>query len=186
VFAQEKGLSLRYARGLLRVDRGEEQNLRLALPVRAFKAGPVPDGMLAALGVSEVIESGMAANQDFLLRLPDGSDLSQIRVDFAALKATVAPGGCIGVIVTTKGPSSCDFSSRFFAPWIGIDEDPVTGAAHASLGPFWSSRLGKTRMQAWQRSARQGRLGVDIVPDQGVVLEGIARTFLEGHLGQRC
>ena len=84
------------------------------------------------------------------------------------------------VIVTAPGDSS-DFSSRMFAPRIGIPEDPVTGAIHCSLIPFWAERLGKTEMFARQVSARGGELYCELAGDR-VKIGGNAVTFLKGEI----
>ena len=85
-----------------------------------------------------------------------------------------------GVIVTAPG-KQVDFVSRFFAPQIGIDEDPVTGSAHCTLVPYWSARLGRTSLRARQVSARGGEL---LCEDRGdrVVLAGHAVLYLEGSM----
>jgi predicted PhzF superfamily epimerase YddE/YHI9 len=86
-----------------------------------------------------------------------------------------------GIIVTAPGDSrKVDFVSRFFAPSVGIDEDPVTGSSHCILAPYWSVRLGKNRMEARQISARGGRVVCEIRGDR-VWLEGVAVTYLRGE-----
>ena len=87
-----------------------------------------------------------------------------------------------GVMVTSRAESGeFDFVSRFFGPGLGIDEDPVTGAAHCCLAPYWSQKLGKTEMLAYQASARGG---VVKVTDRGdrVLLGGQAVTVFRGEL----
>ena len=87
-----------------------------------------------------------------------------------------------GVIVTAKGSTGgCDFVSRFFAPALGIDEDPVTGSAHCTLGPYWGNKLGKERMLAYQASARGGEMYV-VPGGERVFLSGRAITVLRGEL----
>jgi len=87
-----------------------------------------------------------------------------------------------GVMVTSLAASTeFDFVSRFFAPASGIDEDPVTGSSHCCLGLFWSKRLGKTELLAYQASARGGTVRVRIAGDR-VVLGGRAVTVLRGEL----
>ena len=76
-----------------------------------------------------------------------------------------------------------DFISRFFAPAAGIDEDPVTGSSHCCLGPYWSARLGKRTMTAYQASKRGGVLHVTVEGDR-VILGGSAVTILQGELFQ--
>jgi PhzF family phenazine biosynthesis protein len=104
-----------------------------------------------------------------------------------------------GVIVTTaaneallrlqappaSGDSALDFASRFFAPQLGIPEDPVTGSAHCALAPFWAKRLGKTTLRAFQASARGGLLHLQLSGEgEGgrVQIGGEAVTVMEGRL----
>jgi predicted PhzF superfamily epimerase YddE/YHI9 len=87
-----------------------------------------------------------------------------------------------GVIVTSEGHAPYDFVSRFFAPWLGIDEDPVTGAAHTVLGPYWSKVLGKNEMLAYQASQRGGELTVKVLSHDRVELIGNAVIISKGEL----
>jgi PhzF family phenazine biosynthesis protein len=84
------------------------------------------------------------------------------------------------VIVTAPG-SDVDFVSRFFAPQVGIDEDPVTGSSHCTLVPYWSARLGKTTLRARQVSPRGGELLCELLGDR-VIMEGDAAPYLEGTI----
>lgn len=72
--------------------------------------------------------------------------------------------------------------SRFFAPWAGLDEDPVTGSAHSVLGAYFAEKTGETTMQACQVSARQGNLTVKVEGKDTVVLSSHATTIMEGTL----
>jgi len=87
-----------------------------------------------------------------------------------------------GVIVTARSATpEFDFISRFFAPGSGIDEDPVTGSAHCCLGPYWSKRLGRTEMVAFQASPRGGVVRIRCAGNR-VILGGQAVTVLRGVL----
>ena len=86
-----------------------------------------------------------------------------------------------GVIITAPGAGEVDFVSRFFAPGDGIPEDPVTGSAHCTLIPYWSKRLGRTRLAARQISARGGELSCELAGDR-VRIGGRAVTYLQGEL----
>jgi len=90
-----------------------------------------------------------------------------------------------GVIVTARGADAgngdYDFTSRFFAPQSGVDEDPVTGSAHCCLGPFWSARLGKSELVGYQASKRGGVVRVKPTGNR-VILAGQAVTILRGEL----
>lgn len=87
-----------------------------------------------------------------------------------------------GVIVTSSGYPSYDFISRYFAPWVGINEDPVTGAAHTVLTPYWSKILNKKQLSAYQASARGGKLIVRQNESGRVDLIGNAVIVLKGEL----
>ncbi|KAJ2418738.1 hypothetical protein GGF41_004927 [Coemansia sp. RSA 2531] len=89
----------------------------------------------------------------------------------------------IGVIATAKSADH-DFCSRFFAPWCGINEDPVTGSAHTVLGPFWQQKLGKTRFKAYQCSKRGGEIGVQLECNdhKDVDIDGYAVTVVSGTI----
>jgi predicted PhzF superfamily epimerase YddE/YHI9 len=85
-----------------------------------------------------------------------------------------------GIILTARASTpDYDFVSRFFAPRLGINEDPVTGSAHCMLGPFWRGRLGKDEFTAYQASARGGTLKVRVAGDR-VYLTGRAVTICSG------
>lgn len=103
-------------------------------------------------------------------------DIRAIKPDMTA----VAKLPVYGLIVTAPG-SDCDFVSRFFAPQSGVPEDPVTGSAHCTLIPYWSKRLGKTRLHARQLSARGGELWCE---DRGerVTIAGFAASYLKGTI----
>lgn len=86
----------------------------------------------------------------------------------------------LGLCITAPGERT-DFVSRFFAPGAGIDEDPVTGSIHATLAPFWGERLGKSRLSAFQASARGGRLDCELA-DPRVLITGRALTFMRAEI----
>ncbi|WP_282606715.1 PhzF family phenazine biosynthesis protein [Pelagibius sp. Alg239-R121] len=116
----------------------------------------------------------------------DGMDLMAIVKDEEAVRglkpdmAKIAGLETRGVIVTAEG-TECDFVSRFFAPKHGIPEDPVTGSAHCLLTPYWSERLGKTKMTARQISARGGELIVELKGDR-VLISGRAAPYMIGTI----
>jgi predicted PhzF superfamily epimerase YddE/YHI9 len=95
--------------------------------------------------------------------------------EFGALKKI-----CDKLIITARGSGETDFVSRFFAPGLGIDEDPVTGSAHSQLIPFWSRRLDKRQLNARQLSGRGGHLVCEQLNDERVLMKGQAVFYLEG------
>jgi PhzF family phenazine biosynthesis protein len=147
----------------------------LALSLPAYDAVPAAgDAIVAALGVAarEVLFS--RASQNLLVRVESEEELVAAKPSFAALREADTPDGVLGVIVTAEGATSegalaPHFVSRYFAPWVGIDEDPVTGSAHAVLGPYWAARLGRKKLLAAQRSARGGEIGVEVAEGRVIV-----------------
>jgi PhzF family phenazine biosynthesis protein len=113
---------------------------------------------------------------DYLLLLDSEKTIAELNPDFNQL----AKIPCRGVMVTSAS-ANYDFVSRFFAPQVGIEEDPVTGSAHCCLGPFWASRLQKMEMTAFQASSRGGVVKVQLRNDR-VLLSGEAVTVFKGDL----
>ncbi len=117
---------------------------------------------------------------DLLVEVDSEKTLRQLRPNFNLLKKLPVRG----VIVTCVSDSpEYDFVSRFFAPALGVDEDPVTGSAHCCLGPYWAGKLGKTELVAYQASERGGVVRVRVGEDgDRVGLGGEAVTVLKGEL----
>lgn len=133
-----------------------------------------PEGLLQAIGKKPLeIWKGRT---DYLLLYGSQEDIEEIRPDFGALKAVHARG----IMVTAAG-YEYDFVSRFFAPAVGVNEDPVTGSAHTTLTPFWAHRLNQLSMEAFQLSARGGFLKCTLSGDR-VLISGKATTYLIGEI----
>lgn len=120
--------------------------------------------------------------RDMLIVLEDEEALRNLKPNFDRMKSLRTSERMQGIIVTSKGHAPYDFVSRYFAPWVGIDEDPVTGAAHTVLGPFWSEILRKKEMRAYQASERGGELTVKILAPNRVGLIGNAVIVSKGEL----
>jgi PhzF family phenazine biosynthesis protein len=112
------------------------------------------------------------------VELPSETEVRNLKPDHSVLRQLPVRG----VIVTSRaGKGPYDFVSRFFAPAVGVDEDPVTGSAHCCLTPFWAQRLGKNEMNAFQASPRGGAVRVRLDGDR-VKLAGHAVTVFRGEL----
>ena len=159
----------------------EEQASPPAGLIEALKVDlpKVPD--LPAMDLREVRLSVLyvGKNQfDYLVELDSDDTVRKLNPDFSKLKGVEARG----VIVTARSSNpEFDFVSRFFAPAVGINEDPVTGSAHCCLGPYWMKKLGKSRLRAFQASSRGGILEIELVKDR-VLLRGKAVIVFEGKL----
>jgi PhzF family phenazine biosynthesis protein len=154
-------------------------SIELDFPAEPPSPCPAPEGLLDALGVSA---SWVGRNRlDFLVEAEDASRVRALSPDFPRVAAACA--GSRGVMVTAPSDDPrFDFVSRFFAPSVGLDEDPATGSAHCCLGPYWAERLGKKELRAFQASARGGRMGVVVGEDGRVRLRGEAVTVFRGDL----
>jgi PhzF family phenazine biosynthesis protein len=138
-------------------------------------AGP-PANLLKSLGVKPVYIGRNVF--DYLLLLENEEAVRAVSPDFALLRTV----DLRGVIVTAPSTDPAfDFVSRFFAPKVGVDEDPVTGSAHCALAPFWAKRLGRKELVGRQVSARGGVVHVRDAGDR-VFLAGRAVTILRGEL----
>jgi PhzF family phenazine biosynthesis protein len=161
--------------GELRAMRGEG-GVTLDFPASPLSPVEVDVAVCDALGAiaSEAMQVGEKSNRLALYVYEFQEDVAGLAPDFRALVA--ATGDCI--IATAPG-DECDFVSRFFAPSVGIDEDPVTGSAHCALVPYWSSRLHLDRLEARQISARGGQLTCELRGER-VLMTGRAVTFMQG------
>jgi PhzF family phenazine biosynthesis protein len=145
----------------------------LALPAWTPSPKPLP-AIVAGLGVSSVVETLWHPHRYALVVLEDAAAIRALAPDFRALAAE----GDVLTIVTAPGDDT-DIISRAFAPGGGVNEDPVTGSAHAVMVPYWAKRLGRDRFTAWQASKRGGHLTCRLDGDR-VVLGGRCVTVIEG------
>ncbi|MBS3819092.1 PhzF family phenazine biosynthesis protein [bacterium] len=135
------------------------------------------------MGIQEVEEAAYSEKvKKLLLCLPGEEKVKNLQPDFKKMMKANSDEEIKGVIVTSQSDSSYDFISRFFPPWMGIEEDPVTGAAHTVLGPYWSSRLGKKEMKAFQASSRGGEMTVRLISSERVELVGKVVTVIKGKI----
>ncbi|HEY0269638.1 MAG TPA: PhzF family phenazine biosynthesis protein [Sphingomonas sp.] len=159
--------------GILEVAR-DGGGYALTLPAWTPAPTPLPE-LIAALGLDSVVETLWHPRRYGVVVVADAATVRAVAPDFRALAAQ----GDVLTIVTAPGDDS-DIVSRAFAPGGGIDEDPVTGSAHAVVVPYWAGRLGRDRFTAVQASARGGRLGCRLDGDR-VILSARCVTVLEGH-----
>ncbi len=159
--------------GPLRVRR-EGALLVLDFPAHVPEPAPTPAGLVEAMGLAPL--ELWRAGDDYLLLYASETEVRGLAPDFARLGAVDARG----VIATAPG-SGVDFVSRFFAPRVGVPEDPVTGSAHTRLTPYWASRLGKGELTARQVSKRGGWLQCRLRGDR-VEIAGRAVLYLTGTI----
>jgi PhzF family phenazine biosynthesis protein len=165
-------ISFQSRSGPLRVVR-EEGLLSMDFPSQTPRSCSPPKELLDGLG-AEPLEA--LCSEDYFIVFENERDVRGLRPDMGILKRL----DLRGVIVSAPGDEA-DFVSRFFAPALGIDEDPVTGSAHCALTPYWSRRLGKDDLRAYQVSRRGGEL---FCADRGdrVIISGRAVRYMEGSI----
>ena len=149
--------------------------IELDFPLTPAEPAAPPPGLIESLGVSPRFVG--RSRFDYLIEVDDERVVSQAKPDFATLRGVSTRG----VMVTARSADpKYDFVSRFFAPAVGINEDPATGSAHCCLAPFWQARLGKTTLLARQLSSRGATIKVRLEGDR-VKLAGQAVTMMKGE-----
>jgi PhzF family phenazine biosynthesis protein len=155
-----------------RLNVKKDKNLvTLDFPAASYQQVTKPEILVKSLDkdFSEVYQS-----VDYMAVFDSEEDILELKPDFQLLSLLETRG----VIVTAKG-KDVDFVSRFFAPAVGINEDPVTGSSHTFLAPYWAGKLGKTELTARQLSERRGLLFCKYLGDR-VEISGTAVTFMTG------
>jgi PhzF family phenazine biosynthesis protein len=162
--------------GLLTARRAGEW-IELDFPAKPILDAPAPDGLAEALGVEPVYVG--RSHFDVLVEVASEAGVRALKPDLGRLAGVEARG----VIVTARadGGAGYDFVSRFFAPRVGVAEDPVTGSAHCVLAPYWASKLGRDELVGFQASRRGGTVRVRAAGER-VHLGGRAITVLRGEL----
>ena len=148
--------------------------IELNFPARPPAPVEVP-GLAEALGVKPLAQ--YQDEDDYMVVVASEAELRSMKPDFAAVKELPVRG----VIVTTRSTTQgFDFISRFFAPAVGVNEDPVTGSAHCCLTPYWSGKLNKNELTAFQASKRGGVIHVRLEGER-VVLAGQETTIFNAQ-----
>lgn len=158
----------------------EQEYIWLDFPIRNFSEYKIDKEILEALNIDSYINSVISKeSQTLLIEL---NNISEIKPDFENL-AKINIQNIEAVIITEKSNDIYDFKSRYFTPWHGINEDPVTGSAHCLLSNYWSNKLNKNEMLAYQNSKRGGELKLIINKESNrVLIGGEAVMTLKGEL----
>jgi PhzF family phenazine biosynthesis protein len=175
--------------GVLTVERSADGRHRMAMPAGRVESLPAPQGFGSALG--DALGVGPPSEIHFAPRGAGGTPaplgvwretaIRAMRYS-GSLADVLSQAGASALLATAQSNGTpYDFVSRFFAPGVGVPEDPVTGSMHATLTPFWAKRLGKKELRAYQASARGGDL---LCTDEGdaVILSGPCALYLRGEI----
>ncbi|MEA5466766.1 PhzF family phenazine biosynthesis protein [Leptothoe sp. PORK10 BA2] len=150
--------------------------LRMNFPAQPVYDAPISPAIVMAINHADIVH-GARNDTNYLVELRSHQAVINLTPDFAK----IAELPYQGVIVTSAGEAPYDFISRYFVPAMGIPEDPVTGASHCSLAPYWQAKLGKDKMLAYQASARGGELHLECTPER-IYISGQAVTVMKGEL----
>lgn len=160
--------------GRLSVDKIAERYV-LDAPVSKAVPADITPAMREAFPVP--LEAAFSAGNNLYVVFTNAEDISTIEPEMSK----IIPLSNHGVGITARDVGEFDCISRFFVPAEGIDEDPVTGSAHAAIGPYWEARLGKTKLKAYQASARGGILWLDVGQDR-LTISGHAVTYMKAEM----
>jgi PhzF family phenazine biosynthesis protein len=152
--------------------------IELDFPVNLSETTEIPEILATALDVP--LKTVVKNSLGYLVEVESASIIGNLQPNFSLLKTL--PISNVVVTSVADKESKYDFISRFFAPGLGIDEDPVTGAAHCCLAPFWRNKLGKNELLAYQASARGGVVKVNYDGGDRVLLQGQAVTIMRGAI----
>lgn len=158
-----------------------KNQISMVFPVYETHPTEVPPALLAALGIKTIRNAEFnEETQILLLEIDHTSELSTLKPNFSALQQS--HNSINGVLVTAASSTDeYDFHSRYFWPWSGTNEDPVTGGTHTFLTKYWAQRLGKTKMKSFQSSQRSGFMDVEL-SDGNLIISSQAVIVLEGQL----
>lgn len=157
----------------------KNRRLQMDFPATPAAHCELPAALPKSLGLTLILWSGKN-EVDYLIEAGSEKEVVGLQPDFRQLAAITQRG----VIVTARSDrQEIDFISRFFAPAIGIDEDPVTGSAHCTLGPYWTNKLNKSVFTAYQASRRCGIVRVEVKGNR-ILLGGTAVTIFSARLSE--
>ncbi len=147
-----------------------------------LKEYPVTNELLSSLGITEYVSAGLIEELETLvIEVDDPSVVRKLRPDYEAMMKS--DNKIVEVVVTSISDDiKYDYLLRSFCPWIGIDEDPVTGSVQAALGGFWKEKLGKNPLSVFQASERTGQLSVFVTEKNTVTIKSDALIVLRGEL----
>ncbi|NJB69967.1 PhzF family phenazine biosynthesis protein [Saonia flava] len=164
------------------VTKKEDDFIAMEFPTYGTTPANAPQELLEALGIDEIVNAEYNKENNILLvEIADPQLLVDLTPDFVALKKST--NSISGVLVTSHSNNpEYDFQSRYFWPWVGTNEDPVTGATHTFLAPYWGKRKNLTKMKSFQASKRTGFMELQLLENGNLIIKGKAVSILEGSL----
>ena len=165
------------------ISKKEKENITLDFPIDDFLNFEISEDILKAMGIKSYIKAIIGKNtRKLVIELNSEEEVTNLKPNFDKLNQLEFSTNVKGIGITSKGSRKYDFISRFFNPWAGINEDPVTGSVHTILANYWNSKLNKTEMLAYQSSNRGGEISIELLENNRVKLSGKAIIVLQGEL----
>ncbi|MDN5319579.1 MAG: hypothetical protein PWR00_1542 [Thermovirga sp.] len=163
--------------------RFKGKEITLDFPINPPEEVAPPEDILTALNIESYIRCSISEQAEMLLiQVEDEGIVRALKPDFMKMLQGNKKGLNFQGIIVTAASKNYDFVSRYFGPWEGLNEDPVTGSAHTVLAPFWAQILGKNSFLAYQASKRGGKLKVKIKDESRVEITGEGKIVLKGRI----
>jgi PhzF family phenazine biosynthesis protein len=182
IFPEMQKIHFENIQGLDLIIKKDGEAIEMEFPVYDTVPQDTPEKLLKALGIKEITNSEFNKETNILLLEIESSELLEnLSPNFERLKHS--HNSINGVLVTAISQrSNYDFESRYFWPWSGTNEDPVTGGTHTFLSKYWSTRLNKKKMNSYQCSERTGFMEVELISDKKLTIKSKAQIVLKGEL----
>ncbi|WP_195263472.1 PhzF family phenazine biosynthesis protein [Clostridium sp. 1001275B_160808_H3] len=168
--------------GLLTAKK-EDEKISLDFPIDNPLDFNLTQDILDAMGIISYSKAIIGEKtRKLVIEVKDKEDVLNLKPNFEMLKSLKFESDVKGICVTCRGNEKYDFISRYFTPWAGINEDPVTGSVHTVLANYWSNKLNKVEMNAYQASNRGGEISLKLLGNDRISLSGEAVIVLKGEL----
>lgn len=182
IFPEMERIHFKNIQDLNLIIKKQGKAIQMEFPVYDTVPQDAPRELLVALGIKEIINSEFNKETNILLLEIESSELlKNLSPNFEQLKRS--HNSINGVLITAISKrENFDFESRYFWPWSGTNEDPVTGGTHTFLTKYWSTRLNKKKMNSFQCSERSGFMEVELVSNHKLTIKSEAQIVLKGEL----
>lgn len=178
----DKMINFTTIKGLKLTATKTDEDITMEFPIYKTDSATAPPALLDALGIASILNCEYNQENCILILEVDGTELLRnLKPDFEALRKSHDAINGVSVTAASKD-GEFDFHSRYFWPWSGSNEDPVTGATHTFLASYWGTRLNKTKMKSFQSSKRSGFMGLELINETCLLITGKAVVVLEGTL----
>lgn len=160
-----------------------EIGIGIDLPLDIPEDIDISEDLLDSIGIEEYIDAKVGKiTRKVIIRVDSEEEIIKLNPDFNKMKSLRFTEDIKGIAITTNNTSKYDFLSRYFNPWAGINEDPVTGSVHTVLATYWGDIFNKTEMVSYQASHRGGKLILKIKDDNRLEIIGESVIVLKGEI----